>query len=249
MKHHGLRGAIISAENLCNPRKELLFSCARDFFRVHVIYYIRAQGDWISSAWKQWGLKEGHSLSDYFEQCLEKNMPGYQGTIDRWEPLVDEISVRSINHLGSGGVYLDFAQTLGLENLHVPDSHVNSSYDYSLLETLRHNSYLFRTRHDNKLYKSLDRLVEQRDIFSPTTTLSVEFRNEVESFFLNENEILAERCGVGQLKAFSSATSYPPALTTDIEILYRALGQMINMIAKLQSEVDQLSKGMSKRSR
>ena len=61
---NGDRIAILSAENLSRPEMAPLFAGLDSRLEVSLIFYLRPQLEWIPSAWKQWGLKKGMSLSD-----------------------------------------------------------------------------------------------------------------------------------------------------------------------------------------
>jgi hypothetical protein len=54
-----------------------LFAGLDNQFEVWVIFYLRPQLQWIPSAWKQWGLKKGVPLSDFF---LSVSMPTDHGS-------------------------------------------------------------------------------------------------------------------------------------------------------------------------
>ena len=53
--------AILSAENLANPGMAELFAGLDTQFEVQVIFYLRPQGQWIPSAWKQMGPERRRS--------------------------------------------------------------------------------------------------------------------------------------------------------------------------------------------
>ena len=52
---------------------------------VSVIFYLRPQLQWIPSAWKQWGLKTGASLSDFVAQCIDTRTPAFRRDIESWK--------------------------------------------------------------------------------------------------------------------------------------------------------------------
>jgi hypothetical protein len=61
-----------------------LFAGLDSEFEVSVIFYLRPQFQWIPSAWKQWDLKSGMSLSDFVSQCINTGRPWFKLGIDAW---------------------------------------------------------------------------------------------------------------------------------------------------------------------
>jgi hypothetical protein len=77
--------AILSAENLANPGMAELFAGLDQQFELCLVFYLRPQLQWIPSAWKQWGLKQGVSLGDFVSKCIETHRPGFRLGIETWE--------------------------------------------------------------------------------------------------------------------------------------------------------------------
>jgi hypothetical protein len=85
------RGAVISSENLCTPLGAKLFKGLADIFKLHVIYYVRRQDEWIESAWKQWGLKTGADICEYAKTQIQLGQPDYLGRIKAWKKITKNI--------------------------------------------------------------------------------------------------------------------------------------------------------------
>ena len=77
--------AILSAENLANPGMADLLAGLDSQCDVSVVFYLRPQLQWIPSAWKQWGLKMGASLSDFVAQCIDTHTPAFKRDIESWK--------------------------------------------------------------------------------------------------------------------------------------------------------------------
>jgi len=99
LKQKGHHLAILSAENLANPGMADLLAGLDSQCDVSVIFYLRPQLQWIPSAWKQWGLKTGASLSDFVAQCLDSRTPAFKRDIETWKStlLGANIHVRFFN--------------------------------------------------------------------------------------------------------------------------------------------------------
>ena len=85
LKRKGQHLAILSAENLANPGMADLLAGLDSQCDVSVIFYLRPQLQWIPSAWKQWGLKMGASLSDFVAQCIDTRTPAFKRDIESWK--------------------------------------------------------------------------------------------------------------------------------------------------------------------
>jgi len=85
LKRKGHQLAIPSAEKLTNPGMADLLAGLDSQCDVSIIFYLRPQLQWIPSAWKQWGLKTGASLSDFVAQCLDSRTPAFKRDIETWK--------------------------------------------------------------------------------------------------------------------------------------------------------------------
>src|SRR5437762_8978055 len=77
--------AILSAENLANPGMAELFEGLDSQCDVSVIFYLRPQLQWIPSAWKQWELRTGASLTDFVARCDDTRTPALKRDIESWK--------------------------------------------------------------------------------------------------------------------------------------------------------------------
>jgi len=60
---------------------------------VSVTFYLRPQLQWIPSAWKQWGLKTGASLSDFIPQCIGMRTPAFTRDIENWKSMLPRANI------------------------------------------------------------------------------------------------------------------------------------------------------------
>ena len=124
---------------------------------VSVIFYLRPQLQWIPSAWKQWDLKTGASLTDFVAQCVDTRTPAFKRDIESWKSTLPtaNIHVRFLipELLAGGNPAHDFLNLLGLsEKQYEFESEArNPSLDVSVLHVLSKNPHLFSDVHDNNL--------------------------------------------------------------------------------------------------
>jgi len=235
---------VLSAENLANPQMALLFAGLDSEFEVSVIFYLRPQFQWIPSAWKQWGLKSGMSLSDFVSQCIDTGRPWFKLGIDAWRRVLPSATLHVrflIPELLTGGdPARDFFHLIGLS----PDRYdigiepTNPSLDCSVLHVLSKNPHLFSGIHDNRLMKGLRRALPKKFRSTNIQMLSPEEEARIEERFRDENLSL--------LKTYCSAidvdhiyhTYFTPreAKVTyssmgEIDLIYRCLGIVLESIA------------------
>jgi hypothetical protein len=117
IKHKTYHLAILSAENLANPGMNELFAGLDSRFEVWLIFYLRPQLQWLPSAWKQWGLKEGVPLGDFVSQCIDAYRPSFKLAIDAWKSALPaaKVHVRFLipELLREGNPVQDFFQLIG----------------------------------------------------------------------------------------------------------------------------------------
>lgn len=239
--------AIISAENLCNPPFHTLFEPVRELFDVHLVYYIRRQDEWLLSAWKQWGVKQGQSVEAFCLQGTKTRYPAFTVAIQRWEPLVSRLHVRPLHAsaLADGSVTADFAKAIGLtdQNLEHPGIS-NPSFDAAVLEVLSHNSYLFQHRDDDRVFDFLGAFLS-KEHKPMRAVLEGAARLQLCSYFEAENRALQQRFfpdtdydtifGVEP----SDAEQCKPA---EKDLLMRFLGLQLRGIMDLSARVQELEK-------
>ena len=79
---------ILSAENLSRPDMAPLLAGLDNRLDVSLVFYVRPQLEWIPSAWKQWGLKKGLSLSDFVSHCIQIRRPPFKLGIETWRSVL-----------------------------------------------------------------------------------------------------------------------------------------------------------------
>jgi hypothetical protein len=245
------RVIILSAENLANPGMAGLFAELDNQFEVWVIFYVRPQLQWIPSAWKQWGLKTGVPLSDFVSQCIDAHRPAFRLGIESWKDalpaaklyvrfLIPELQTR-------GNPAHDFFDLLGLssDKYDIENEVRNPSLDVSVLHVLSKNPQLFSDVHDNSLTLALTRALSKKFRSTNVQMLSAEEQARIEECFRAENLWL--------LKTFCEAmdvdciyrTYFTPRKAeatysnmSDIDLIYRCLGIVLESIAFSGGEVD-----------
>jgi hypothetical protein len=84
---------ILSAENLSRPDMAPLLAGLDNRLDVSLVFYVRPQLEWIPSAWKQWGLKKGLSLSDFVSHCIQIRRPPFKLGIETWKSMLPAASI------------------------------------------------------------------------------------------------------------------------------------------------------------
>lgn len=236
--------AILSAENLANPGMADLLAGLDSQCDVSVIFYLRPQLQWIPSAWKQWGLKTGASLSDFVAQCIDTRTPAFRRDIERWKSAVPaaNIHVRFLipELLSGGNPAQDFFNLLGLsERQYQLESEArNPSLDVSVLHVLSKNPHLFSDVHDNRLMLALTRALPKEFRSTNIEMLSPEQEGRVEECFRDENRwLLNTYCSDADVDRIYRMHFMPrkaDARYSDMaesELIYRCLGIILESIA------------------
>lgn len=151
--------AIISSENLEFPTMPRLFAGLDKSFDCSVLFYARPQFAWIPSAWKQWYLKDGTTLPQYVETCLQRNMPGYLAALSAWREALPNAAIRvkplARHCLAGGNILTDFFALIGSTMTPV-HFRANENIDYSLLHLMSRNApLLFSGPHDAAIEAAL----------------------------------------------------------------------------------------------
>src|SRR4029453_2670080 len=196
LKRNGQHLAILSAENLANPGMADLFAGLDSQCDVSVILYLRPQLQWIPSAWKQWGLKMGASLSDFVAQCIDTRTPAFKRDIENRKSMLPaaNIDVQFLipELLAGGNPAQDFFKLLGLseKEYHFEAEARNPSLDVSVLHVLSKNPHLFSDVHDNRLMLGLTRALPKEFRSTNIEMLSAEQEGRIEECFRDENRWL-----------------------------------------------------------
>ena len=236
--------AILSAENLATPGMAQLFAGIESDFEVWVIFYLRPQLQWIPSAWKQWGLKGGIPLSDFVSQCIDAYRPSFKLAIDAWKSALPaaRVHVRFLipELLREGNPVQDFFHLIGLpeDKYELQSERRNPSLDVSILHVLSKNPHLFSGVHDNTLTLALTRALSKKFRSKNIQMLSPEQEARIEECFRYENLwLLKTYCGGLDVDRIYQAHFMPQKAEarysnmTDIDLIYRCLGIIVESIA------------------
>ena len=245
--HH----AILSAENLANPGMADLFAGLDSECAVSVIFYLRPQLQWIPSAWKQWGLKMGASLSDFVAQCIDTRTPAFRRDIESWKSTLPaaNIHVRFLipDLMAGGNPAQDLFNLLGLsEKQYAFEREArNPSLDVSVLHVLSKNPHLFSDIHDNRLMLALTRALPKEFRSTNIEMLSADQEVRIEECFRDENQwLLNTYCRNADVDRIYR-TSFMPRKAearysdmTESELIYRCLGIILESIASSAGQND-----------
>jgi len=243
--------AILSAENLANPGMADLFAGLDSQYDVSVIFYLRPQLQWIPSAWKQWGLKMGSSLSDFVAQCIDTHIPAFCRDIESWKSALPSanIHVRFFipELLAGGNPAQDFFCLLGLskKDYKLESEARNPSLDVSVLHVLSKNPHLFADVHDNRLMLALTRALPKEFRSTNIEMLSSEQEARIEECFRDENRWLlntycsdADVDGIYRMHFMPRNADARYSDMTESELIYRCLGIILESIASSGGQND-----------
>ena len=247
---------ILSAENLSRPDMAPLFAGLDRQLEVSVIFYVRPQLEWIPSAWKQWGLKKGLSLSDFVSHCIQIRRPPFKLSIETWKSVLPAANVHVrflIPELLTGGnPAQDFFHLAGLppNNYDIAKEPRNPSLDFSVLHVLSKNPHLFCGIHDNKLMKGLMRALPEKFQSTNIQMLSRKEEARIEESFRDESLWLLNTYCSGIDADHIYRTYFMPregdarySGMTDLDLIYRCLGIILESVA---ASSDQVASGDSR---
>jgi hypothetical protein len=251
LKRKGDHLAVLSAENLVNPGMADLFAGLGSQCDVSVIFYLRPQLQWIPSAWKQWGLKTGASLSDFVAQCIDTPTPAFRHDIERWKSTLPpaNIHVRFLipELLAGGNPGQDFFNLLGLsrKEYRFESEARNPSLDVSVLHVLSKNPHLFSDVHDNRLMLALTRALPKEFRSTNIEMLSPEQEAKIEECFRDENRwLLNTYCSHADVDRIYRMHFMPRKADarysdmTESELIHRCLGIILESIASSGGQSD-----------
>ena len=251
LRRKGQHLAILSAENLANPGMADLLAGLDSQCDVSVIFYLRPQLQWIPSAWKQWGLKMGASLSDFVAQCVDTRTPAFKRDIESWKSTLPaaNIHVRFLipELLAGGNPAPDFFNLLGLseKGYEFESEARNPSLDVSVLHVLSKNPHLFSDAHDNSLTLPLTRVLSKKFRSTNIQMLSAEQEARIEECFRDENRwLLNTYCSdadvdrIYRMHFMPSKAETRYSDMTEYELIYRCLGIILESIASSGGQSD-----------
>jgi hypothetical protein len=241
---NGDRVGILSAENLARPEMAPLFAGLDSRLDVSLVLYLRPQLEWIPSAWKQWGLKKGLSLSDFVSHCIQIRRPPFKLSIETWKSVLPaaKVHVRYLipELLIGGNPAQDFFQLVGLppDKYDIAKEPRNPSLDFSVLHVLSKNPHLFSGVHDNKLMQGLMRALPAKFQATNIQMLSRADEARIEESFRDENLWLLNTYCSGIDADHIYRTYFTPregearySSMTDLDLVYRCLGIVLESIA------------------
>jgi hypothetical protein len=248
--------AILSAENLSRPQMATLLSGLDQRLDVSLVFYVRPQREWIPSAWKQWDMKRGMSLSDFVSHCIRIRRPPFKLGIETWRSVVPaaKIHVRFLipELLIGQNPARDFFNLLGLshDKYSIGEEPRNPSLDYSILHVLSRSPQLFSGTHDNKLMKGLMRALPAKFQSTNIQMLSPEEEARIEEAYRDENLwLLNTYCsGIDVDRIYRNCFMPQEAEVryssmTDLDLIYRCLGIILESVA---ASGDQTASGESR---
>ena len=251
LKRKGQHLAILSAENLANPGMADLLAGLDSQCDVSVVFYLRPQLQWIPSAWKQWGLKMGASLSDFVAQCVDTRTPAFKRDIESWKSTLPaaNIHVRFLipELLAGSNPAHDFFNLLGLseKGYEFESEARNPSLDVSVLHVLSKNPHLFSDVHDNSLTLPLTRALSKKFRATNIQMLSAEQEARIEECFRDENRwLLNTYCSdadvdrIYRMHFMPSKAETRYSDMTESELIYRCLGIILESIASSGGQSD-----------
>ena len=251
LKRKGQHLAILSAENLANPGMADLLAGLDSQCDVSVVFYLRPQLQWIPSAWKQWGLKMGASLSDFVAQCVDTRTPAFKRDIESWKSTLPaaNIHVRFLipELLAGSNPAHDFFNLLGLseKGYEFESEARNPSLDVSVLHVLSKNPHLFSDVHDNSLTLPLTRALSKKFRATNIQMLSAEQEARIEECFRDENRwLLNTYCNdadvdrIYRMHFMPSKAETRYSDMTESELIYRCLGIILESIASSGGQSD-----------
>jgi hypothetical protein len=250
---------ILTAENLSRPDMAPLFAGLDSRLDISLIFYLRPQLEWIPSAWKQWGLKRGRSLSDFVAHCIRIGRPPFKLGIETWRSALPaaKIHVRFLipELLIGGNPAADFFDLVGLsrDRYVIGEEPRNPSLDYSILHVLSRNPDLFSSIHDNKVMKELLRALPAKFQSTNIQMLSREEETRIEESFRDQNLWLLNTYCSGIDVDRIYRTYFMPqeaearySSMTDLDLIYRCLGIILESIAAGGDQVTAADSRVSK---
>lgn len=237
------RGAVISSENLTSARASCLFGSLSRRFDLKVLYLIRRQDEYLVSAWKQWGVRKGQSLNAYVEERLQNHSPKFLNIALDWKKQGADVRVIPL-HAVKDIPALTY-EWLGIEDstpVQVPRT--NETYDYSILDVLSHNPFVFSGTSDNSIFVALNSLLPKNLPKASAQLLAEETRLGILEHFKEENAQLHEQFTGSYLPLDQypdKEKSEPPIDLSPENKIYRYLGMNLLMIKSLHERTAKLS--------
>ena len=208
---------VVTAENLSDVRAPNLFFEADKEYNVKIVFYLKPQFEYISSAWKQWALKNGLELTRFSNDCMRLGRPSYREILFAWKQSLPKatISVRPLvkNHLHGENPSSDFLVFLGchLDATRISNKHFNTSWDYSILHVLmRGHDQFFSGIHDNEFTENLESALTEKAKKINIDLFNFDSKMKIENCFRKENKsIIKEFCTVDDVDTLYNSYFVP----------------------------------------
>ena len=241
INERGFRGAVISSENLYNEPAPRFFCSVSQDFDLRVLYLVRRQDEWLESAWKQWGMKSGATLLQHVEGQLAAGEPAFLASARRWKAIGAEMRVVPLHAINDiPALVYDWLGITDCTPLAVP--RMNETLDYSVLDVLSRNPFLFSSVSDNTVFKLFDELLTEDPPRVGYGLLPNEIRERIMAYFREENETLHREFfpGFKPLDHYPMRSKGEPPKSS-IESIQRYLGINLLLIKTLRDRLDEAS--------
>jgi hypothetical protein len=201
------RFALISAENALGTAPNLsdrlpeFFEQAIKRFDIRLIAYVRRPDEWLTSAWKQWGMKVG-DLSEWFVRACLKPEPSFGAGLEAWQQALGAREKIYCNILSSvclfgGNIISDFLKhslgDLAIELKETPNANVSppAAWINLLFES---KATLFSNEDDISFGQFLETLIAKDDGRERNVDeiLTAEGRTRITRIFRHDIERLIE---------------------------------------------------------
>ncbi|MEM1344411.1 MAG: glycosyltransferase family 4 protein [Pseudomonadota bacterium] len=188
---------VLSAENLSEPECADLLSGLDRAARLSVVFFLRPHHAWLPSAWKQWAMKEGATLEEFVATSIATAYPGYRRSLDAYAGVLPEarLIVRLMHPAAMADPVAAFAEAAQIGTLDARPSLTNPSMDAALIEAMARHPELFADRHDNRLFRALERRLPPEYLRLNAPLLDADLAQRIEAGYRAEmQDILARYC-------------------------------------------------------
>lgn len=153
---------VLSAENLSIATFPPLFTGLDVRLPTTIVFYQRPEVTWLPSAWAQFAVHKGRSLSDFVQDALKSGHPNHLKRIKAWQhhlPAAD-IKVRILSPEILTGAEDDFFKNiLRIETFTKAKKPANASFDYSLLHIMSQMNHIFDGRRVDRIYNEIRKVL------------------------------------------------------------------------------------------
>ncbi|GJM09437.1 MAG: hypothetical protein DHS20C11_17130 [Lysobacteraceae bacterium] len=168
---HPIRHIIWSNEGILTSHAvmgEVLSNLVTDY-DVHFVAYLRRQDEWLSSAYRQWGIRHKTNPGPVmeFDQWMVRYQrnANYDALLGQWEKSIGLSSITARIYEKCHDVVVDFAAVVGLNLsvLDIPDERAYKTPDATILSLFK----LYNTQFDEQIHpRSLVQLLDKAGILA-----------------------------------------------------------------------------------